>query len=125
VYEIEYKGKREVILEDNTIVENILTSANNQYILEDESIQSYILEYNITDESSNFAKIKYYYKNHLILRKYLKENYMIILRPPKYEQFIDEYAPYEEHVLESMWRSHFANIEMLEREKHISFYTIS
>ncbi len=124
VNEIEYKGKHKVILEDDTIVENILTSSNNQSILQDQTIQDHILEYNITDESSNFAKIKYSYKYHLLLRKYLKEKYMVILRPPKYEEYIDLYAPYEDHILESMWKSHFTVIELLENEKHISFYMI-
>jgi hypothetical protein len=126
VNEIEYKGKREVILQDETIVENILTSVNNISILQDENIKDLILENSINtyDETSNFTKIKYYYKNHLFLRKYLKENYMVILRPPKYEQYVDVYEPYEPHILENMWKSHFDIIDSLEKEKHITFYVI-
>ncbi len=120
----EYKGKREVLLEDHTIVENIIKISEKYNFSQDEDIKKYIVESSILDEKNNSILIKYYYKDHSMLRKYLRGKCMIILCPPKYEQFVDVYEPYSEEVIEEMWKIHFDNIDQLEKEKHISFYSL-
>ncbi len=118
---IEYKGKIKNVINDESIVENILTSLNNQKIIEDNYINTHLLEYKYENDNSNFLKIKYYNKDHNILRKKLKDEYMIILRPPKFDEYIDLYEPYSDDKIQEMWKSHFDIIESLENDKVITF----
>lgn len=119
---IEYKGKIKNILNDETIVENILTSLNNKKIINDPYVNIHLLSYQY--KNSNFLKIKYLYKDHIIIRKKLKDEYMLILRPPKYDEYIDLYEPYSNEVIENMWKSHFDIVNILQDDKSITFYEI-
>ncbi len=121
---IEYKGKIKNIIHDESIVENVLTSLNNQKIIEDPYINVHLLDYKYENDNSNFLKIKYYHKDHIILRKKLKDEYMLILRPPKFDEFIDLYEPYSDDKIQEMWKSHFDIIQQFENEKIITFYQI-
>lgn len=118
---MEYKGKIKNEIHDDLEVENILTSLNNTTLVNDPYISQLITSHSF---DQNFLKIKYLYKDHGTLRKRLKDEYMLILRPPKFDEFIDLYEPYSDDVIASLWAEHFAKIEKLVDEKHISFVKI-
>jgi hypothetical protein len=121
---IEYKGKITNILNDETVVENVLTSLNNQKIIDDPYVNIHLLSFHFENETSNFLKIKYLYKDHIIIRKKLKDEYMLILRPPKYDEYTDLYEPYPHEVIENMWKKHFDIVNILQDDKSITFYEI-
>ncbi len=118
---IEYKGKIKNIINDESIVENILTSLNNNKIIEDPYINIHLIYHKFENDNCNFLKIKYLNKDHIILRKKLKDEYMIILRPPKYDEYIDLYEPYSEDIIQEMWKSHFDIINNFEKKGLITF----
>jgi hypothetical protein len=122
---IEYKGKIKNELCDETVVENILTSLNNQKIVNDPYITCLFHSFMFEGEGSNFLKIKYLHKDHLTLKRRLRDEYTVILRPPRFDEFIDLYEPYSEEVIEKMWGEHFATIHTLQEEGHISFVKIT
>ena len=124
INQIEYKGKTKNIIHDDSIVENILTSLNNHKIIHDPYVNVHFLSYQFENENSNFLKIKYLHKDHSIIRKKLKDEYMIILRPPKFEEYVDLYEPYSEEAIQNMWKSHFEIITSLENDKNITFYEV-
>jgi hypothetical protein len=121
---IEYKGKIKNIIHDESVVENVLTSLNNQKIIEDPYVNIHLLSNIFENNNFNFLKIKYLHKDHSIIRKKLKDEYMIILRPPKYDEYIDLYEPYSNEIIENMWKDHFEIVYTLESDKSITFYEI-
>ncbi len=122
---LEYKGKIKNELCDETVVENILTSLNNQKIINDPYISCLLHSHAFEGENSNFLKIKYLYKDQATLKRRLRDEYTVILRPPKFDEFIDLYEPYPEEVVQKMWDEHFVSIHALQEEGHISFVKIT